>query len=212
VAPSVPPVSIFIYRNEFHTSLRYEAIPNLLFKADTYIESIPKSRILGLVHIINSQAVRPEESAEGFAAGVYFSQFKQGDPSMAKKLSTGVLVRDPTSVNAHVDVVNLDPDDSRTVTVEIFDWGVDQLWNDPKPVLVSPSGPTAIGPHTNQAFLAEITQATTQPGFILAHYEIRITVPTDKDVVVNCFALDSDGRIIPVNTVIHKNLIEVPVK
>jgi hypothetical protein len=131
---------------------------------------------------------------------------------MAKKLSTGVLVREPASVNAHVDVVNLHPDDSRTVTVEIFDWGVDQLWNDPKPVPVTPSGPTAIGPHTNRSFLAGITQSTTQPGFVLAHYEIRITVPSDQDVVVNCFVTDSDGRIILGNTVLHKNLIEVPVK
>jgi hypothetical protein len=121
-----------------------------------------------------------------------------------RTLSTGVLVRDPTSFNAHVEVVNLHPNDTHTVTVEIFDWGVDQVWNDPKPVPVSPSGPTAIGPHTNQAFLALITQAIT-------HYEIRITLPRNKPLVVNCFAIDfeSGGRIIDGNTVRHRELVEV---
>jgi hypothetical protein len=41
---------IFIYHDEFHTSLRYEAIPHLLFKADTSVGPVPESRILGLVH------------------------------------------------------------------------------------------------------------------------------------------------------------------
>ena len=119
-------------------------------------------------------------------------------------LLTGVLVRDPALSNAHVDVVNLAPNDTHTVTVEIFDWGVDQLWNDPKPIPVSPSGPTAIGPHTNQAFLALITQAIT-------HYEIRITLPRDKPLIVNCSAIDfqSGGRIIAGNTVRHTELAEV---
>jgi hypothetical protein len=124
-------------------------------------------------------------------------------------LSTGVLVRDPASFNAHVEVVNLDPNDTHTVIVEIFDWGVDQLWNNPQPVPVSPSGPVDIGPHTNQAFIALITQATTQPGLNLVHYEIRITLPRDKDLVVNCFAIDLNERIIEGNTVCHRELVEV---
>jgi hypothetical protein len=43
-----------------------------------------------------------------------------------KILSTGVLARDPSSFHAHVDIANIDRALSRTVTVEIFDWGVDQ--------------------------------------------------------------------------------------
>ena len=124
-------------------------------------------------------------------------------------LSTGVLVRDPASFNAHVEVVNLNPIDMHTVKVEIFDWGVDQLWNDPKPVPVNPSGPTTIGPHTNQTFIALIDQSTTQPTQNLSHYEIRITLPRDKDLVINCFAIEAGGRIIEVNTVRHRELVEV---
>jgi hypothetical protein len=119
-------------------------------------------------------------------------------------LSTGVLVRDPALSTVHVDVVNLAANDRHTVTVEVFDWGVDQLWNDPQPVLVHPAGPTAIGPHTNQAFLAITPQAMT-------HYEIRITLPRDTPLVVNCSAIDfeSGGRIIAGNTVRHRELVEV---
>jgi hypothetical protein len=124
-------------------------------------------------------------------------------------LSTGVLHRDPASSEAHVQVVNLNPIDTHTVKVEIFDWGVEQVWNDPKPVPVSPSGPTAIGPHTNQAFLALINQSTTQPGQELGLYEIRITLPRHKDLVVNCFAFETGSRIIEVNTVRHRELVEV---
>jgi hypothetical protein len=119
-------------------------------------------------------------------------------------LSTGVLVRDPALTNVHVDVVNLAPNDTHTVTVEVFDWGVDQLWDDPRPVLVSPAGPTAIGPHTKQAFLAVTPQTIT-------HYEIRITLPRATPLVVNCSAIDfqSGGRIIAGNTVRHSELVEV---
>jgi hypothetical protein len=127
-------------------------------------------------------------------------------------LSTGVLLREPASFNAHVEVVNLDPNDTHTVKVEIFDWGVDQVWNDPKPVPVSPSGSTAIGPHTNQSFIALINQSTTQPTLKLSHYEVRITLPRDKDIVVNCFAIEAGGRIIEVNTVRHRDLVEVVVE
>jgi hypothetical protein len=124
-------------------------------------------------------------------------------------LSTGVLVRHPSSINAHVDVVNLDSIDTYTVIVEIFDWGVDQVWNDPTPVPVGPSGAVDIGPHTNQAFLALITDSTAQPNTGLSHYEIRINLPRDKDLVVNCFAIDSSGQIIGEHTVRHKELVEV---
>ena len=51
-----------------------------------------------------------------------------------KTLSTGVLVRDPASFNAHVNVVTLDPVVSQTVSVEILDWGINQLWSNPTPV------------------------------------------------------------------------------
>jgi hypothetical protein len=42
-------------------------------------------------------------------------------------LSTGVILRDSDDFNANVTVVNLDPKKGRTVTVELFDWGVEQV-------------------------------------------------------------------------------------
>lgn len=126
-----------------------------------------------------------------------------------KTLSTGVLLRSKASINAHVDVVNLSQSDKRKVKVEIFDWGVDQLWSNPKPVPVSPSGSVTIGPHTLHSFLASITQSTTQPTLELLHYEIRITVSDIKNVVVNCFAHDSSGKIIMENSVLHNGLVEI---
>lgn len=125
------------------------------------------------------------------------------------KLSTGILVRAPEAFNAHVDVGNLNQSGNRRVKVEIFDWGVDQLWDEPKPVTVDPSGSVTIGPHTLRSFLAEITQSTTQPGLNLLHYEVRITVSNIKNVVVNCFALGSNGRIIMENTMLHNSLVEI---
>jgi hypothetical protein len=126
-----------------------------------------------------------------------------------KILSTGVLVRDPASFNAHVDVVNVDPALSQTVAVEILDWGVDQVWSKPTPVPVNPSGPVTVGPHTHQSFIALITQSTAQPSLALSLYEIRVTIPDDPQLVVNCFARDASGRIIEGNTVLHADLAEV---
>ena len=129
--------------------------------------------------------------------------------AQSKILSTGVLVRDPASFNAHIDVVNLDPVVSQTVTVEILDWGVNQLWSNPTPVPVIPSGAITIGPHTHQSFLALITQSTAQPSLALALYEIRITIPDDPQLVVNCFALDANDKVVEGNTVLHEELVEV---
>jgi hypothetical protein len=125
------------------------------------------------------------------------------------KLSTGILVRNPASFNAHVDIGNLNQSAKRNVSVEILDWGVDQLWDTPKPVPVSPSGTVTIGPHTLRSFIALITQSTAQPGLNLAHYEVRVTVSNITNVVVNCFAIDSSGNIITGNTVLHNNLVEI---
>ena len=43
---------------------------------------------------------------------------------------------------------------------------------------------------------------------VLALYEIRITIPDDCQLVVNCFALDAKGKIIEGDTVLYKQLAE----
>jgi hypothetical protein len=124
-------------------------------------------------------------------------------------LSTGALARHPLSVNAHVDVVNLNADQSRIVTVEVFDWGVDQVWDKPTPVQVDPSGPIKVTPHSLQSFITLITKSTAQPDAALSHYEVRITLPNPDGMVVNCFATDNQGKVVEENSLLHKELVEI---
>lgn len=123
-------------------------------------------------------------------------------------LSTGVMLRDDGAFNANITIVNLDLRGQRKVTVQIFDWGVEQLWSAPTPVPIEPAGATTIGPHTQRAFIALITQSTAQPSLALSLYEVRVTADNINDLVVNCFAVDSNGLSIPGKTVWH--MVAVP--
>jgi hypothetical protein len=64
-------------------------------------------------------------------------------------------------------------------------------------------------PYTLRSFIALINQSTAQPELNLAHYEVCVTVFDIKNVVVNCFALDSNGHMIAGNTVLHNSLVEI---
>jgi hypothetical protein len=123
-------------------------------------------------------------------------------------LSTGILARDRSSVNAHIDIANFSASE-RTMEVVLFDWGVDQLWEEPTPIPVTPAGSITVAPKSLRSFLALITQSTAQPAQQLAHYEVRVTVSDIEDVVVNCFALDGDGNVIAGNTVMHAGLVKI---
>jgi hypothetical protein len=125
-------------------------------------------------------------------------------------LSTGVLLRDPVSFNAHVDIGNFSSN-KQMVEVEIWDWGVDQEWDTPTPIPVSPSGAIIVNPNTLRSFLAVITHSAAQPSQNLSHYEVRVKVSEVKNVVVNCFAIKAGGEIVLGNTVLHKNLVEIAV-
>lgn len=126
-----------------------------------------------------------------------------------KVLSTGVLIRDPSSFNANVTVVNPGATIGQTAQVEIFDWGVEQLWSKPTPVPVSPSAAVAIGAHTQQDFIALITQSTAQPSLNLVLYEIRITLSAKGPLIVNCFAINPQGGLVAANTVLHSQLVAI---
>jgi hypothetical protein len=97
----------------------------------------------------------------------------------------------------------------QTAQVEIFDWGVEQVWSKPTPVPVTPSTAVAIGDHTQQDFIALITESTAQPGLKLALYEIRITLPANSPLIVNCFAIDSQDNLVAANTVLHAQLASI---
>jgi len=126
-----------------------------------------------------------------------------------KVLSTGVLIRDPASFNANVTVVNSGTTAGQTALVEIFDWGVEQVWSKPTPVPVGPSTAVAIGAHTQQDFIALITQSTAQPALKLTLYEIRITLPANSPLIVNCFAIDEQGNLVATNAVLHTQLVAI---
>ena len=126
-----------------------------------------------------------------------------------KVLSTGVLIRDPSSFNANVTVVNTGAAAGQTALVEVFDWGVEQVWSKPTPVPVSPSTAVAIGANTQQDFIALINQSTAQPALKLTLYEIRITLPANSPLIVNCFAIDEQGTLAAANTVLHAQLVAI---
>jgi hypothetical protein len=126
-----------------------------------------------------------------------------------KVLSTGVLIRDPASFNADVTVVNTGDATEQKATVEIFDWGVMDVWNTPTPIPVIPSATAVIGAHTQQDFQALITQSTAQPSLNLVLYEIRITLPEKSPMIVNCFAVDQNGNLVAANTVLHSQLVAI---
>ena len=130
---------------------------------------------------------------------------------MAKTvLSTGIIVRGSADYNAGAAVVNLHPKNDVTVTVEMFDWGVEDLWSNPTPIQVGPEATSTIGPTTQRDFGALITQSTAQPGLNLVLYEIRITVSTIDNVVINCNASDVNGQPIAGKTIRHKDLVAIP--
>jgi hypothetical protein len=124
--------------------------------------------------------------------------------AQSKTLSTGILAPDSQLDGVRIDVVNLNPTLSQTVTVEVFGWGVDPVSSNPSPVLVNPSSPTAISPNTHQSFTASLFFVPPRP-----FYEIRVTIPDDPQLVVNCFAFDANGRVINGNTVLHEALANV---
>ena len=94
-------------------------------------------------------------------------------------LSTGVLRRHSATLFLTVEAMNVDPDDTRRVTVEMFDW------SSGSPVLlplIDPSTQT-LPPNRYVTF-----RSATLPPALFA-YEVRIIRPKDKDVVTNVLVL-----------------------
>ena len=96
-------------------------------------------------------------------------------------LSTGILRRHSATLFLTVDAMNVDPDDIRRVTVEMFDW------SSGSPVLlplIDPSTQT-LPPNRYVTFRS----AALPPGVFA--YEVRIIRPRDRDVVTNVFGLSA---------------------
>lgn len=98
---------------------------------------------------------------------------------MAKFLSTGVLRRHSSTQFLTVEAVNVDPDDSRSVSVLMFDW------SSGLPVILPMVDPSTVTIPSNQYR----TFRSFQLPPTLYAYEVRILHPKDRDVVVNVFGL-----------------------
>ena len=96
------------------------------------------------------------------------------------------------------------------MTIEIFDWGVEQLWSNATTLPIQPTGPTTIEPNTQRDFVALITESTARPGGTVVLYEIRATVDKISDVMINCYAVASTGQPITGKTIRHNDLVVIP--
>jgi hypothetical protein len=74
---------------------------------------------------------------------------------------------------------------------------------------VAGSTAVTIGAHCQQDFNALITQSTAQPGAKLSLYEVRITLPANSPLIVNCFAMDNQNNLVAANTVLHAQLVVI---
>lgn len=116
-----------------------------------------------------------------------------------KCFSTGVIKRDVSSIDAHIEIANLTREPVQ-VCVFAFDWDT----NPPIAIPVIPGSPIVIRPNNNQAFDVSLTG-------VQDHYEIRISLPdcyeNFENVIANVFALDINGNVITGNTVLFKDLV-----
>ncbi|MED2752918.1 hypothetical protein P4278_12670 [Bacillus thuringiensis] len=96
-------------------------------------------------------------------------------------LSTGILRRHSATLFLTVDAMNVDPDDTRRVTVEMFDW------SSGSPVLLPLIDPSTQTLPPNR-YVTFRSAALPPPLFA---YEVRIIRPKDRDVVTNVFGLSA---------------------
>ncbi|MGG1515430.1 hypothetical protein ABE504_08450 [Paenibacillus oryzisoli] len=121
-------------------------------------------------------------------------------------LSTGVLTREPGTITAVVNLVNLERRDSHRVVVEVWDWSsystptqLTVLIGDNVPVMF----PYSLAAQNLAVMYADLDETVDL-------YEVRITLPDEEKVIANCF-----GRSLPPyasqegNTVLQKQLVKI---
>lgn len=123
--------------------------------------------------------------------------------------STGVLTREPNTISAVVNIVNLDMHEEGEVIVEVWDWS---SYDNPKtiPVLIGENiqvtFPYKLQPNNLAVMYADLNEASVDL------YEIRIYYK-GKNLIANCF-----GRSFPPytsqegNTVFQHQLVKVDFK
>ncbi|WP_068773412.1 hypothetical protein [Paenibacillus sp. FJAT-26967] len=111
---------------------------------------------------------------------------------MAVILSTGTINRTRSTRAAHLEILNLNFS-SRTVRVQVIDWDRRvSLFNQ----LVTISA--------NQNRFVTVSLAG-----VSFHYEIRVTVPSTRNLIVNTFAIDNDTFTVENNNVLQEQLVRV---
>ncbi|WP_144650514.1 hypothetical protein [Bacillus cereus] len=120
--------------------------------------------------------------------------------------STGVLTREPATVSAVINIVNLDAYYAHYVNIEV--WDRSNYSNPVKlPVLIGEDTlvefPYLLEGNNLAVFYANLDEAINL-------YEIRISYPPHSNIIANCF-----GRSLPPytsqegNTVYHKQLVRI---
>ncbi|TVX88097.1 hypothetical protein [Paenibacillus agilis] len=93
------------------------------------------------------------------------------------KYSTGILRKAPRTNYALVDVVNLNTRNSRSITVQVFDWSN----GNPIPLKLSPrmrTGRIRVGPNKSVYVYADVSKVKFK-------YEVRITQSDARDLISN---------------------------
>lgn len=103
---------------------------------------------------------------------------------MGEKIkSTGALNNISASpLLGHIELLNVDPDDSREVTLIVLDWGPGLIQTGPVATLLSFDG--TIPPNTRRAFNFTVALGS--------HYEVRISYEGD-DFSINTFGTTVGG-------------------
>ena len=118
-------------------------------------------------------------------------------------ISTGVLRREPGTVSAVINLVNLGYR-SQNVEVEVWDWS---SYSNPVklPVLIGDNVPVVFPYRLSSENLAVMYADLTG----ILFYEIRITLPRDNNIIVNSFGRNAALVAQEGNTVLDRQFVIV---
>jgi hypothetical protein len=128
---------------------------------------------------------------------------KPPKPKGPQTLSTGILRRHSNVVFITVDVMNVDPNNVHSVSVEMFDWTSNS------PVVIPLQTPSLqfVSPIRLYSFFSN----SLPPLPNVRVYEVRIVHPGDEDVVINVSGISSNPIFDPeeVDTVLQHDLVKL---
>jgi hypothetical protein len=106
-------------------------------------------------------------------------------------LSTGTINKTRSTRFAHIEILNL-LSSGRLLLVQVIDW-------DRRALIFNSLTIASVGN----------TNLSVDVSNVPFHYEIRVTVPTTRNLIVNTFAVDSGTFTVENNNVLQHQLIEV---